>query len=91
MCFFIYQYFLQKECINNTNTANNSNLPKIIAILRIHLEKSFNCEKLPLGPMISPNPGPTFDIDVAAADIAVIKSTPLIDNKAVTIKKIRAG
>ncbi len=88
MCFFIYQYFLQKEGINNTNTANNSNLPKIIEILKIHLEKSVNCEKFPFGPIISPKPGPTFDIYVAAADIAVIKSKPFIDNKAVTIKKI---
>ena len=38
--------------------------------------------------MISPKPGPTFDIDVAAADIAVIKLRPSIDNKAVIIKKI---
>ena len=88
MFFFNRQYFLQKEGINNTNTANNSNLPKIIAILKIHLEKSDNSEKFPFGPITSPKPGPTFDIDVAAADIAVIKSNPLIDNKAVTIKKI---
>ncbi len=38
--------------------------------------------------MISPKPGPTFDIEVAAADMAVIKFKPLIDNKAVTIKKL---
>ena len=88
MCFFIYQYFLQKEGINNTNTANNSNNPKIMEILKKHLEKSDTGEKFPFGPIISPKPGPTFDIDVAAADIAVIKSKPLIDNKAVTIKKI---
>ena len=88
MFFFNRQYFLQKEGINNTNTANNSNLPKIIEKLKIHLEKADNSEKLPFGPMISPKPGPTFDIDVAAADIAVIKFKPSIDNKAVTIKKI---
>ena len=69
MFFFNCQYFLQKDGINNTNTANNSNLPKIIAILKIHLEKSDNSEKFPFGPIISPKPGPTFDIDVAAADI----------------------
>ena len=88
MFFFNRQYFLQKEGINNTNTANNSNLPKFIEILKIHLAQSVNWEKFPFGPIISPKPGPTFDIDVAAADIAVIKSKPLIDNKAVTIKKI---
>ena len=85
--FFYLSIFSPKEGINNANTANNSNLPKIIEILKIHLEKSVNCEKFPFGPIISPKPGPTFDIDVAAADIAVIKSKPLIDNKAVTIKK----
>ena len=87
MFFFDHQYFLQKDGINNTNTANNSNLPKIIEKLKIHLEKADNSEKLPFGPMISPKPGPTFDIDVAAADIAVIKFRPSIDNKAVIIKK----
>ena len=30
--------------------------------------------------MISPKPGPTFDIDEAAADIQVRKSSPLKDN-----------
>ena len=38
--------------------------------------------------MTSPRPGPTFDIEVAAADIDVIKSNPFNDNKAVIIKKI---
>ena len=31
---------------------------------------------------------PTFDIDVAAADIEVVKSKPLVDKRAVIIKKI---
>ena len=35
-----------------------------------------------------PNPGPTFDIDVAAPEIAVTKSNPLIDNKVVIMKNI---
>ena len=83
MFFFNRQYFLQKEGINNTNTANNSNLPKIIAILKIHFEKSVNWEKFPFGPIISPKPGPTFDIDVAAADIAVINPGRLIGEKTV--------
>ena len=74
--------------MNNTNTANNSNLPKIIAKLKIHFEKSDKFEKLPFGPIISPNPGPTFDIDVAAADIEVVKSRPLVDKRAVIRKKI---
>ena len=74
--------------MNNTNIANNSSLPKIIEKLKTHFEISGNLEKLPFGPMISPSPGPTFDIEVAAADIEVIKSSPVKDNKAVIIKKI---
>ena len=37
---------------------------------------------------MSPSPGPTLDIEVAAADIEVIKSNPFKDNNAVIIKKI---
>ena len=55
---------------------------------KIHFEISGNDEKLPLGPMIEPRPGPTFEIDVAAPDIEVIKSRPVNDSKAVMIKKI---
>ena len=40
------------------------------------------------GPIVDPNPGPTFDIDVAAPEIAVIKSKPVKDNKAVRKKNI---
>jgi len=36
--------------------------------------------KLPLGPIISPKPGPTLEIDVAAPDIEVIKFRPEKDN-----------
>ena len=42
---------------------------------------------MPFGPIFSPIPGPTFDIEVAAPDIEVTKSNPEIDNKAVIIKK----
>ena len=55
---------------------------------RIHLETSGNDEKFQLGPMIDPNPGPTFEIEVAAPDIEVIKSRPVKDNNAVMIKKM---
>ena len=59
-------------------------MPKV----SIHLEISGNDEKLPFGPITDPNPGPTFEIEVAAPDIEVIKSRPVNDNKAVIIKKI---
>ena len=55
---------------------------------RIHFEISGKDEKLPLGPIIDPNPGPTLEIEVAAPEIAVIKSKPVNDNKADIIKKI---
>ena len=52
------------------------------------METSGNEEKLPLGPIIDPRPGPTFDIEVAAPEIEVTKSSPLKDNKADNKKKI---
>jgi hypothetical protein len=45
-------------------------------------------EKFPLGPIVEPRPGPTFEIDVAAPEIAVTKSRPDKDNKADIIKNI---
>ena len=56
--------------------------------MSIHFEISGKEEKFPLGPIIDPKPGPTLDIDVAAADSEVIKSKPFIDKSAVIIKKI---
>ena len=49
---------------------------------------SGSVEKLPLGPIIEPKPGPTLEIEVAAPEIEVTKSRPVSDNKAVKIKKI---
>ena len=45
-------------------------------------------EKSPLGPITEPSPGPTFEIDVAAPEIEVIKSKPVNVSKAVKMKKI---
>ena len=68
--------------------ANNSSLPKIIPRLKIHFEISGKLEKFPLGPIVEPKPGPTFEIDVAAPEIAVTKSKPLKDRNAVIRKNI---
>ena len=57
-------------------------------IVKIHLEKSGNEEKLPFGPIMDPKPGPTFEIEVAAPEIAVIKSSPFNDNNADNKKNI---
>ena len=37
---------------------------------------------------MSPKPGPTFEIELAAPEIEVIKSNPLIDNNIAIIKKM---
>ncbi len=37
---------------------------------------------------MDPNPGPTLEMEVAAPDIAVIKSSPVKDNKADNEKNI---
>ena len=68
--------------------AKSSNLPNIIPSVKTHLEISGKLEKLPLGPIVEPNPGPTFDIDVAAPEIEVTKSRPLKDRNAVIKKNI---
>tara|TARA_Y100000589_G_scaffold67823_1_gene59471 strand:+ start:5076 stop:5432 length:357 start_codon:yes stop_codon:yes gene_type:complete len=85
---FKSNHFFQNEGRNRIKIANNSNLPNIIPILNTHLDKSGKLEKLPLDPITEPNPGPTFDIEVAAPEIEVIKSSPVKDNNAVIIKKI---
>ena len=56
--------------------------------LKIHLDISGKLEKLPLGPIVDPNPGPTLEIEVAAPEIEVIKSKPLNDKNAVIKKNI---
>ena len=56
---------------------------------KLNLEKLGKSLKLPLGPITSPNPGPTFDIAEAEPDIAVIKSKPFNDMSAAKIKKIK--
>ena len=81
-------YFFQKFADNKTSTVKISNLPIIIVKDNIHLAPLSIIKKFPDGPTISPNPGPTLDIDVAAAEIDVIKSKPVSDNKAVNRKKI---
>tara|TARA_B110000467_G_C17915266_1_gene261989 strand:- start:64 stop:471 length:408 start_codon:yes stop_codon:yes gene_type:complete len=73
-------YPLQKEGKNNTKTAKSSNLPKSIPNESSHFDVSETCLKFPLGPIISPNPGPTFEIDVAAPEIAERKSSPVIES-----------
>ena len=59
-------------------------MPKV----SIHFEISGKDEKFPLGPIIEPRPGPTFEIEVAAPEIDVMKSRPDKDNNVVMIKKI---
>jgi hypothetical protein len=74
-------YPFQKEGKKNTKTAKSSNLPRSIPNERSHLEASEISLKLPLGPIISPSPGPTLEIEVAAPEIADKKSRPVIESK----------
>ena len=60
----------------NAIATRSSNLPKIIANIKIYFSTSSRLLKLPDGPIISPSPGPTFANAVVAPDIAVIKSSP---------------
>ena len=53
-----------------------SRRPMSIAALNIHFALSGRDVNVPAGPIIFPNPGPTFEIDVTAPDIAVRKSRP---------------
>ena len=41
-----------------------------------------------LGPIIEPSPGPTFEIEVAAPEIEVIKSSPVRESNAAIKKNI---
>ena len=81
-------HFFQKEGRKRIKIANNSNLPNIIPKVKIHLEIWGIFEKFPFDPISDPNPGPTFDIDVAAPEIDVIKSSPDKESRAVNIKNI---
>ena len=78
-------YFFQKFFENNTSIVKISSLPTSIVIAKIHLDLSFKFEQLPFGPIISPIPGPTFEIADAEADKAVKKSNSkklnVIDDK----------
>ena len=71
-----YNYFFQKFLENNTKKVKISNLPTNIVIAKTHFPISSILEKFPFGPIISPMPGPTFEIAEADADNAVIKSDP---------------
>ena len=54
----------------------SSNLPKIMANIKMYFSISSRVLKLPEGPIISPIPGPTFANAVVALDKAVTKSNP---------------
>ena len=54
---------------------------------KIHLAKSGSVLYDPEGPIISPRPGPTFDIAEADAEMEVKKSIPIKPSKQATIEK----
>ena len=65
----------------------SSNLPKIIARIKIYFSILSRLLKLPDGPIISPIPGPTFAKAVVAPDNAVTKSNP--QKARLSVTKIR--
>ena len=65
----------------------SSNLPKIIAKIKMYFSISSRLLKLPDGPIISPIPGPTFANAVVAPDKAVMKSNP--QKARLSVTKIR--
>ena len=64
----------QKLGRSKTKKAINSSLPIIIAADKVTLSSAGRLLKFSSGPIIFPNPGPTTEIEVTAADILVIKS-----------------
>jgi len=74
--------------MNKTMTVNNSSRPKNIPRHMSHLAESGKGEKVPVGPIISPNPGPTFEIEVKAPDMAVKKSNPTKESPTASTAKI---
>ncbi len=71
-------------------TVTISRRPKNIPKLNNHLALSGSGLNVPAGPIISPSPGPTLEIAVAAPDMAVIKSSPTYDSAMAKIAKLRA-
>ena len=84
--YYTLTYDLQKDGKNRTKTAKISSLPRSIEKDKIHLDISETSLKFPLGPIMSPRPGPTLDIEVAAPEIADRKSRPEIDSNIAIIK-----
>lgn len=68
---------LRQNCGENiTNTLSNSRRPSNIAIINTHFAAAGSGWKLPAGPIVSPNPGPTFANAVAAPVRLVVRSSP---------------
>ncbi len=60
--------------------ARISRRPRSMPVESIHFALSGRGEKFPDGPIISPRPGPTFDMAVIAPERAVMKSSPTADS-----------
>ena len=72
--------FLQDDDVDYFQwQSNNYRLSYVLGVNQLTL-------KFPFGPIMSPKPGPTFDIEVAAPEIADKKSSPEIDKSIDIIK-----
>ena len=85
--YYTLTYDLQKDGKNRTKTAKFKST-RSIEKDKIHLDISETSLKFPLGPIMSPRPGPTLDM-VAAPEIADRKSRPEIDSNIAIIKEIK--
>ena len=84
-----FNYFFQNVGKKITRTVRISSLPNNIEAINIHFEMSGILWKVLSGPIVFPNPGPTFANEVAAADKDVTKSNSVIESKRVIPIKIR--
>ena len=74
-------YVRQKAGKNKTRIVRISNRPINIPNPNIHLARSGNDEKFPVGPIMLPIPGPTFATAVIEPEILVVGSNPIADRQ----------
>ena len=74
--------------VKSTISVSNSKRPINMAKDSNHLAATGRLAKLPAGPTISPNPGPTLVSAVAAAVRLVIRSSPISASSKVTTASV---
>jgi len=67
----------QKDGASNTKMVKSSRRPRSMPNDKSHFAESGKVMNAPEGPIVEPNPGPTFEMAVAAPETAVKKSNPM--------------